>query len=959
MAQQFLFPEGILAEYIKDFHLSSVTHIRNITESIQNWINEIESGKLANQKEEEVKSRFILNFFGDVLGFNYGNSHKWSLREEKKSVTDGTKSDGALGTFFADGKNEIVKVVIEMKDATTDLDKAQARPDKQTPVEQAFTYASKSGGNCKWVIVSNMLETRIYDSLDQSKYQVYFLKELVNDGKLKELLYLFHKDRFVKENEISHTEKLYEYIKTLKPKDLKPLHIIDRIYMSLKRFQGLGFVDPNYLAAIPPFNILSDHVWHFEPWSLFTINPEINDLINGINVENGVVTITPEYQTEITNAKVENAQNKLKWIFSFLNWSIIHEISAVKDHVAVANRQKNVVNFSKRHIFSFIEGTEGVTKNINLLNNTECDCLICNYRNLEIGKFLNKLKAADGNEDHNTLEYAYAHYLAATNDFKKSYLILKAIEKATKGKQDKGVEYFLVKHNIKLLHNLMRDYRLADAKEIMNDIKSIDLDKVIYDEIEFDVEKEVKKYLVDIKEDVLVYKLQDEIDDILFRIQKLKKLYEDGGAQELGPHLYVILMQKYAILYTHVHKNYIFYDIFKRYKALSEKVFKGLVVSHDTPAFNLPEFSSFYLTEAILHVSPSNLKEIVKNTPNIRIQAGVIQQILTMLNNYTSSAFSVGMMGTLMENTLLTEQLNNTRFEYRFNDIFSNLFTILVRLPISKQEFSNSIPPLINFLKVEKTLGWNNMEALAYFIYKKGDLYESKDLMDILQIGINGHGYGLNKYAKIIQWIPLSLESFHPRFEINNDILIQSAILKCHQEGGSNVHYTEIVNLYKVSNSSGKALLQTAFENLLNQKFNYSLYEDLVKNTDYDHNRSNYFQQYIKEINAVRGNAYRYGELELTDVIFFDCIFIIYKKNIDFSKDELKLFTNLNQFETWILNPLQYDYKNFDAKWLIDVNIPVIIERIKNNKQVAEAIEQELKVRFHPELAKIKYKYFN
>lgn len=958
MSQQLLFPEGILAEYIKDFNLSSITHIRDITIYIQNWINEIESGKLANQKEEEVKSRFILNFFGDVLGFNYGNSQKWSLREEKKSVTDGTKPDGALGTFFADGKNEVVKVVIEMKDATTNLDEEQSRAGKQTPVAQAFSYASKSGGNCKWVIVSNMLETRVYDSLDQSKYQVYFLKDLSNDSKLKELLYLFHKDRFVKENDLSQTEKLYEHIKTLKPKDINPLHIIDRMHASLKRFTGLVFVDPNYIAAIPPFNILTDHVWHFEPWSLFTINPEIHDLLNGIKIENGFITISSQYQKEIADSKVENAEEKLKWIFSFLNWSVIHEITAVKNHEAVAARQKGVMNFSKHHIFSFGE-TEGITKNIYLLHSTKCDCLLCNFRSLEIGKFLDKLKLAEGNEDSNTLEYAYGHYLASTNDFKKSYLVLKSIEKATKGKQGKGVEYFLVKRNLKLMHNLIRYSGLADSKEIMNDIRAIDLDKVIYDEIEFDVEKEVKKYLIDIKEDVLVYKLQDEIDETLYDIEKLKKSYDDGWGQELGPNLYPILMQKYILLYTHVHKNYIFYDAFKRYRALSEKVFKGLVISHNTPEFNLPEFDHFFLTEAILHVSPSAVKEILKSTPNIRIKAESIKQIIKMLSNYTSSAFSIGAMGTLMENTLLTEQLHNSRFEDRFTSIFSNLFTILVRLNISKEEFSTCVTPLINFLKVEKNLAWDEIESLANFIYKKGDLFETKDLIEILKIAINDHAYGRNKYTKVIEWLPLALSKFHSDFRITNNVLIQTAILKCHQENGPNVDYSDIVNLYKVCDDAGKQLLSAAFENLLNEKFNYSLYEDLARGTDYDYNRNNYFEQYIGQVNVSRSRAYKFGESEYTDIIFINCVTFIYSKNIDFSRTELGLFTNLNQFETWILNPIQFDYANFDAKWLIDLKIPVIMERIKGNKQISKAIEKELQITFHPELAEVKYKYFN
>jgi len=593
-----------------------------------------------------------------------------------------------------------------------------------------------------------------------------------------------------------------------------------------------------------------------------------------------------------------------------------------------------------------------------MFHNTECDCLICNYRNLDFGKFLNKLKLSEGNEDFNTLEYAYGHYLAATNDFKKSYLILKAIEKNTKGKQNRGVEYFLVKQNLKLLHNLLIDYKLSDSKEMMNDIKSIDLDKVIYDEIEFDVENEVRKYLIDIKEDVLVYKLQDQIEETLFKIEKLKKLYDDGGGQQFGPNLYFFLKEQYLLLHSHVHRNFIFYDIFKRYKALSEKVFKGLVISHNTPEFNLREFDSFFLTEAILHVSRDAVKEILKDTPEIRVQREGVEHLLNILNNYTSSAYSVGAMGSLIENTLLTEHLNHAKFDQRFNSIFPNLFTVLVRLNITKEEFDKCTRSLVNFLKIEKRLAWYEIEPLSNFIYKKGELFSPQDLIEILQIGINGHGYGLNKYEKIINLIPLAIVKFHSSFTVSNKVMVQSAILKCHQENGSNVNYADIINLYAVCDKECKQLLTTAIENSLNEKFNYSLYEKLLLNTEYDLNKNNYFKQYTQAVNISRSNAYRFGEYKFTDIIFINYIITSYKRQLDFTRSEFSLFTGLNEFETWLLNPLGFNYENFDAKWLIDVDIPVIMERIKGTKEIAEAIDKEILSSFNSELAEIKYKYF-
>ena len=106
--------------------------------------------------------------------------------------------------------------------------------------------------------------------------------------------------------------------------------------------------------------------------------------------------------------------------------------------------------------------------------------------------------------------------------------------------------------------------------------------------------------------------------------------------------------------------------------------------------------------------------------------------------------------------------------------------------------------------------------------------------------------------------------------------------------------------------------------------------------------------------------AYKFGELELTDLVFINYIFIIYKLKIDFNRSELKSFTNLNDFETWLLNPIDFNYKIFDTKWLIDIsNYSIIFDRLRNIEPIGAAIEIELNKEFNSTLAKIKYKYFS
>lgn len=135
--------------------------------------------------------------FGKVLGYAYERGlSEYNLEKEEKSQTDGTKPDGVLGYLTSDETKNDIRVVIELKDAFTNLDHRQNRKnDNRTPVEQAFSYVSKSGGNCKWVIVSNFVEIRVYPSNDSSAYQKFMVKDLAKPDVLKTFYALLAKDR--------------------------------------------------------------------------------------------------------------------------------------------------------------------------------------------------------------------------------------------------------------------------------------------------------------------------------------------------------------------------------------------------------------------------------------------------------------------------------------------------------------------------------------------------------------------------------------------------------------------------------------------------------------------------------------------------------------------------------------------------------------------------------------------
>ncbi|MGE0084897.1 MAG: DNA methyltransferase [Desulfococcaceae bacterium] len=199
---------------IKSAHpeAQTVSGIEEKNALIKDWQDGIRSGRILQAKEEQLQSSFLRVFFGDVLGYVHSKgSSVWNLEEEQKTIADSTKMDGALGFFSLDSNGKTaadIRVVIELKDARTDLDKPQTRKnDRRTPVQQAFDYASAVGGTCRWVIVSNFVEIRVYFHNDRTRYESFDILSLDRD--MKRFLFLLHKDRLISQKGESFTDTLY------------------------------------------------------------------------------------------------------------------------------------------------------------------------------------------------------------------------------------------------------------------------------------------------------------------------------------------------------------------------------------------------------------------------------------------------------------------------------------------------------------------------------------------------------------------------------------------------------------------------------------------------------------------------------------------------------------------------------------------------------------------------------
>lgn len=208
--QKYIFNRKLLQ---KTLARVDITHIENVEQKkkiLSNWKHAIESSTLKNAGEVAIHGDFLIDIFSHVLVYKRQIEHptEWNLTHEQKTKTDATKADGALGFFTS--KEQDIRAVIELKNIRTDLDAKQHRKhDKRSPVEQAFGYVHKSGKHCRWVIVSNYEEIRLYHADSSGEYEQFLLPELTEESEFKRFYALLSAENLLAKEQQSFLDRLY------------------------------------------------------------------------------------------------------------------------------------------------------------------------------------------------------------------------------------------------------------------------------------------------------------------------------------------------------------------------------------------------------------------------------------------------------------------------------------------------------------------------------------------------------------------------------------------------------------------------------------------------------------------------------------------------------------------------------------------------------------------------------
>jgi type I restriction-modification system DNA methylase subunit len=199
---------------------------------IDGWQKALKDSDLEKTKEKSVQGKFLNTFFEDILGYTdiTTGQKEWTLIQHPRIENDSMEPDGSLGWFTKGQK--LTRVVIELKDAMTSLDKKQSsRVGKYTPIEQAYLYATKYEG-CNWIIVSNFKEIRLYNKQrTQEYYEKFEVLNLSNEEEFKRFYYLLSKDNLISKDKESDIDIL------AKDTSVEEQNITEKFYAEFKQIR--------------------------------------------------------------------------------------------------------------------------------------------------------------------------------------------------------------------------------------------------------------------------------------------------------------------------------------------------------------------------------------------------------------------------------------------------------------------------------------------------------------------------------------------------------------------------------------------------------------------------------------------------------------------------------------------------------------------------------------------------
>lgn len=723
-----------------------------------------------------------------------------------------------------------------------------------------------------------------------------------------------------------------------KPNSFQPnkeLHLVDQILEYLNIFKGFNFIHPRTISRLPIFNDEEDYFNSYSSYCLKTSNKAIHELLQNVKVENTVVTIFDE--------SLKPYEEKLKEIFLILNNCLIQCICYREKYTEIEHHEIKVKHYD-----------------------SNCNCLSCQFRKFRIKTLITDLKGKAIAHSENLDEaLAEGYYLCKLGEHVKGWQILNSVAEKSKN-QNYSAIHFLSLYNIKQIRNFIDSpWWESENKQILPKIDEIDLHNTIND---FSIPVELRDELIKVKEKYYLHWSREIIDEQFESILSTNKLYANGGSS-WGPIAINLLNEELRILYAYYSGNHIVTDDFCTFKQAITKGIEGVLISFTTEKsyeYRFKEFDSLLLSFMIFFVDEKKLEKLFEEyeIQSIPIKKSEKQNFINTITNFFTFQYTTGIWDSIYFNDDILKQDYFSSYRQSLRFIFNNIMLLLSKAELKDEELKPIAEPFVNYLRVAEDFNHNNWTYAIKFLKTKIQIFSSEQIKKIIELTIDDkhHNSGDDVLETIcdIAFKKLNFvltEDDKAFFEkLFNNVTI--ACKKCNR-----VHDTkQIFALWNIANETGKQIIkQKAIENL-ESKYDAVFYmnaafKGVLTKDENPKLLKSFVESVIESCSPydIKQDNRKWKFQNFKGFNFINCLAYL---NVDFKQENIQEISKKSDYYNWLINYENYDYTNFDLKWLTELPIPYYIKvKLKQIEQLKEKVIKELKDNYETKLAEFYTKY--
>ncbi|MCA3517821.1 MAG: N-6 DNA methylase [Rhodobacter sp.] len=263
------------------------------------WADMIRSGRVYSLNETQLDWEFASKIAEAVLGYRGpASAGEYSVTTEK-TILRGS-ADLAFGRFG--GPTPEILAPVELKGANTrDLDAIMPGRNK-SPVQQAWEYAMNARG-VKWVLVSNMVELRLYGFGEgTTAYETFRLDRLTDPVEYARFMLLLSAENLLsgrtlgllddsRNEDKKITDDLYRDYKNLRVKLIGAVRVadpaiapLDAIAIAQKILDRVLFIAFAEDTGLLPANTLKDAFEHDDPYNPHPVWDNFKGLFRAIDL---------------------------------------------------------------------------------------------------------------------------------------------------------------------------------------------------------------------------------------------------------------------------------------------------------------------------------------------------------------------------------------------------------------------------------------------------------------------------------------------------------------------------------------------------------------------------------------------------------------------------------------------------------------------------------------------------